>query len=127
MQMKKVLVPAILFIALLALGSTASYAGGTACFTWSCNQSTGACTFNASCSSASPYVLFYVIDYGDGSSAGPSGSPTSFSHTYSSGYDALVTLTISFFSDPSSDGATCYIHHHALPVGPQAPDQGTCQ
>ncbi|HSS50553.1 MAG TPA: hypothetical protein VLX28_16575 [Thermoanaerobaculia bacterium] len=124
--MKKVLVPVFLCMALLVFGSAASYAGGTACFDWSCDVSTYSCNFDASCSSASPYILFYVIDFGDGSSAGPSSSPY-FSHTYTSGYSASVTVTISFFSDPSYDSATCYDNYRVFPVGPQAPTSGRCQ
>jgi|1186.fasta_scaffold317825_1 hypothetical protein len=124
--MKKVLILSVLAVT-LCLVSAPAYAGGTACFDWSCNQSNGACTVNASCSTASPYIYKYSVDWGDGTYSGWSGDPT-FSHSYASGtYSPLITVQIIFFSDSGSDTASCYAAPYPFPIGPQAPGQGRCQ
>jgi len=82
----------------LALAPTASAAGGTACFDWSCPRQLPpvTCSFDASCSvpESGAYIWKYSWDFGDGSTSGLLGSPTT-SHAYGSGYSqAYVTLTV---------------------------------
>jgi hypothetical protein len=123
--MKKILILGAL-AALALLVSAPAHASGHACFTWSCDQSTGACSVDASCSSASPYVLYYTFNWGDGAVTGPTSTATQ-GHTFASGvYDSQITLTISFFSDPGYSSVTCWVWPHIYPVGPQTPSSGTC-
>lgn len=122
--MKKILLPLFAFVAVLCIASAPAHAG--ACFDWSCDQSTGACSFDASCSTASPYVYKYNFNWGDGSTTGLTGSAT-WNHTFTSGYDSNVTLTIIFFSGSGSHSVTCPVFHHIFPVGPQPPSGGRCQ
>ena len=112
------------FAAIVAFASSPAHAG--ACFDWSCNSSTRACTFDASCSTASPYVWKYDFAFGDGSDTGLTGNAQQ-NHTYSSGFDAEVNLTIYFFSGTGSASVTCDIATHILPFGPQPPFSGRCQ
>lgn len=115
-------------IALLAAGSLScllvtshAAASGTACYDWSCDSGTGQCTINAICSTASPYIWKYDIDFGDGNSTGLTGTAT-WNHSYASNvYDARVKVTIYYFSEPSSSSITCDINTRLLPVGPQLP------
>lgn len=115
----------VLLVALLALASPAE-AAGNACFTWDCDENI--CAFDASCSSADPYIWKYEMDFGDGTSTGLTGN-SSFNHTYtdSERYEATVTLKIHFFSTPESDSATCTISTQFFPVGgTNQPLSGTC-
>ena len=123
--MKKMFLMAAAFVAMLGMASAPAQAGP--CFDWSCDGSgTRACTFDASCSTASPYVYKYNFDFGDGATTGLSGSPF-HNHTYASGYDSNVTLTILFFSGSGSASVTCTVWTHVLPVGPQPVMSGRCQ
>lgn len=122
--MKKVLLPLFAFVALLCIASIPAQAA--ACFTWSCDHATGACTFNASCSTANPYVWKYNFDWGDGSSTGLVGSPNQ-SHTFSSGSDSRVTLYVHAFQEPVTQTVSCWVYHHPWQVSPPAPSSGTCQ
>lgn len=109
----------------LAVAAPAAHAGGTACYTWSCDKSTGVCTVNASCSTASPYVYKYEVEWGDGTSTGQSGSAVN-THTYGpTQYDALVTVRITFFSGTGTDTATCYIWPRVFPLF-FSPSSGSC-
>ncbi len=121
--MKKIGLMLAVFAAILCFNSAPAHAGPT--FTWSCNSGTGACSFDASGSTANPYVWKYNFDFGDGSGTGLTGNPTA-SHTFTSGYSSTVTLTIYFFSDPGSASVNCTVWHHLLPVSPQPPFSGQC-
>lgn len=121
--MKKVLLPLLAFVAVLCIASAPAQAG--ACFTWSCNHGTGACSFNASCSSANPHVWKYTFDWGDGSGTGLSGSAT-HNHTFTSGYDSTVTLYVYSFGEPSTQSVHCPVFHHSTPFSPQPPSSGSC-
>jgi hypothetical protein len=122
--MKKMFLMSVVFAGMLSLASAPAHAG--ACFDWFCDQSTGTCTFDASCSTASPSIYKYNFDFGDGTTTGLTGTAT-WSHTFTSGYDSNVSLTIIFFSGSGSATVTCPIWHHILPVGPQPPFAGRCQ
>jgi hypothetical protein len=124
--MKKILTFSVLAVTLCFI-SVPAHAGGTACFDWSCPQNNGACTVDASCSTASPYIYKYFIDWGDGTNTGFSGEP-SHSHTFAPGtYSSLITVEIIFFSDSGADTASCYAAPYPYPAGPQAPSGGRCQ
>jgi hypothetical protein len=113
------------FTAVAVFASVPAQAGP--CFDWSCSGTdTRACSFNASCSTASPYVWKYDFAFGDGSDTGLTGNANQ-NHSYASGYDANVTLTIYFFSGSGYASVTCDIPYHVLPFGPQPPFSGRCQ
>src|ERR1700681_1196564 len=114
----------LVFAAILVFASSPAHAG--ACYDWSCNSSTRACSFDASCSTASPYVWKYDFAFGDGSDTGLTGYAMQ-NHTYTSGFDAEVKLPIYFFSGTGSAPVTCDIAPHILPFGPQPPSSGRCQ
>lgn len=111
-------------IVLLLLATAAPAQAATSCFDWSCANLT--CTFNAACSSASPFVYKYLWDFGDGSGWGPTGN-SSLSHTYSASGPAnpVVSLTITYFSEPGATTTTCEITVRFV-VGPQYPLNGRC-
>lgn len=112
-----------MFVVLWLMSAPAQAA---ACFDWSCDWPSGSCSFNASCSTANPYVWKYTFYWGDGSDTGLTGSP-SWTHTYSSGYSSNVTLYVYAFSEPTTQSVTCTIWHHVTPWGPQPLPSGRCQ
>ena len=122
--MKKKFLMGAVFAAFLGIASApAAHAG--ACFDWSCDGSgSRACTFDASCSTLSPYVWKYNFDFGDGTGTGLTGTAV-WNHTYSSGYSSTVSLTVTSFSGSST--VNCTVWTHVLPVGPQPPMSGRCQ
>lgn len=122
MRSLKFLITFSFVVSLLALASPAE-AGGNACFTWQCGD--GLCQFDASCSTADPYVWKYRMDYGDGTSSGLTGNSTFF-HDYGSTFSAFPTLTIYFFTGSGEDSVTCEVFMNVIPVGPQPPSFGTC-
>lgn len=63
-----------------------------ACFTWSCNNSTRACTFNATCSAMPRNAGVYRWNFGDGATQNT--TSTSVSHTYGTSNIYTVTLTL---------------------------------
>lgn len=114
-----------LSVSVLAFASAQAAEAATACFDWSCTTS-GFCSFDASCSSASPYVWKYNFNFGDGSGTGLTGDPT-WDHDYTTSGPPYpsVTLTIYFFSEPSSQSVTCDIVARNV-VGPPLPQSGRC-
>ena len=116
-----------LSFALAILGSLAlaGAAHATACFTWSCNETTRACSFNTSCSSvpAGDSLTGYKLIYGDGSSTGTS-TTTSYSHTYGQN-SADVTLEVPSFGFTELQTIKCYITVRNV-VTPLLPTSGTC-
>lgn len=128
MSTKTTLLVSLLSLAAALVVALPADAAGNACFTWSCDGG-GYCVFDAGCSTASPYIWKYDMDFGDGTSTGLTGNST-FSHQYAGGVlEADVTLTIYFFSEPSSDSAGCNVNTRPPPVGPQPPPgyfEGTC-
>lgn len=117
----------MIFVLSLALCAGFVFTGAasaqTACFDWACGYAGGdfGCDFDATCSTASPYVWKYEFDYGDGTGSGLSGSPT-HSHEYADAtYESTVSLTIYYFSGSGSTTATCTINIHVPPVGPVPP------
>lgn len=123
--MKKIGLMLVVFAAILCFNSAPAQAGP--CFDWTCDGSgTRQCSFDASCSTASPYVWKYDFNFGDGSDTGLTGNATA-SHTFASGYSSTVTLTTYFFSGSGSASVSCTVWTHVLPVGPQPPMSGRCQ
>jgi hypothetical protein len=114
---------------LLACISATAANAATACFDWSCNESTGFCTIDASCSSASPYIWKYDFDFGDGTWTGLTGNKVQTHQYGSSVYEAVVTLRILYWSSPGQNTVACTIHTRLPVVGPQPPPsyfQGRC-
>lgn len=101
-----------------------AYAAADACFTWSCNSS-GDCDFDASCSSATPFIWKYSWTWGDGTSTGLTGNSTP-SHDYGTSGPAYpyVTLKIYPWSD-ETDQVTCQIVARNV-FSPPLPQSGTC-
>jgi hypothetical protein len=116
-------------VALFTSMSTTAVHAATACFDWSCNESSGLCTIDASCSSASPYIWKYQFDFGDGTATGLTGNKVQYHQYGSSVYEATVTLRILYFGDPGENAVACTINTRLFPVGPQPPPsvfQGRC-
>jgi hypothetical protein len=106
----------LLVITLFAACAVPAYSA-TACFDWSCNT-TGLCTIDAGCSSASPFIWKYDFAFGDGTSTGLTGVSVQ-SHQYGSSiYEAYVTLRIMYWSDPGVNTITCSINTRMPVVGP---------
>lgn len=121
--MRKVMIVLVFFLVSAAFGSPV--AADTACFDWSCNESTRTCTFDFSCSSASPFIWKYAFDFGDGTSTGLTGA-TFYTHQYSSGvFFPVVTLSIMPWSDNGMTEASCQIVVKN-PFGPPLPTSGRC-
>lgn len=97
--------------------------GATACYDWSCIM--GGCDFDASCSSASPFIWRYSFDYGDGSSSGLTSNPVQY-HGYSESQgQKTVELVILYWSEPGETSASCAIDI-GYTAGPQFPIEGRC-
>lgn len=124
--MKKSLMILGVLATLTVLGSAQAAQAATACFDWDCTAGAGYCTFDASCSSATPYVWKYNFNWGDGTSTGLTGSATQ-THDYTGTGPAYptVTLTIYFFDAPSSKTVSCDIVARNV-VGPPLPLYGRC-
>jgi hypothetical protein len=113
------------FTAILVFARVPAHAGP--CFDWSCSGTASrACTFDASCSTASPFVYGYDFNFGDGSDTSLTGNAM-WSHSYSSGYDATVSLTIYFWSGSSRASVSCDVIYDTLPFSPKPPSSGRCQ
>jgi hypothetical protein len=106
---------------LLLVAVTIPAQAGTACFDWSCG---GSCSFNAGCSSASPFIWLISWDFGDGSGANGTYTP---SHSYSTPTYAYptVTLTIVYADPPYTTKTSCQIVA-ANVFGPPLPMNGRC-
>jgi hypothetical protein len=111
----------VLFGSLVLAGA----ARATACFTWSCNETTRVCSFNTSCSSvpAGDSLTGYKLTYGDGSSTGTS-MTTSYSHNYGQN-SADVTLEVPSFGFTELQTIKCYITVRNV-VTPLLSTSGTC-
>jgi subtilisin family serine protease len=76
-----------------------------ACLTWSCNTSTFTCSFDVTCTRM-PFELGYVnLDFGDGQSY--YGGQTTFTHTYATGGDHNISMTLLPWQALSDATATC--------------------
>lgn len=118
---------ALLALVGLAFLSVGAQAQGTACFDWSCDSSTGQCSFDSGCSTIqSPGFLWrYSWDFGDGSGTALTGSDT-INHTYSGGcfYPDVKLTVIPFNTDPFD--VQCEIVVWEC-VGPPQGTSGRCQ
>lgn len=126
--MKKSLLILSILVFAMTFGGAQAASAATACFDWDCTAGGGACTFDASCSSATPYIWKYEFsDWGDGSAGtGLSGNAT-HNHNYGSTGPAypVVTLKIYFFDDPSVKQVSCDIVTRNV-VSPPLPLSGRC-
>lgn len=126
--MKKSLWMLSIFGFVAVFGGAQAAQAATACFDWDCTAGGGYCTFNASCSSATPYVWKYNFSsWGDGTAGtGLTGNPTQV-HNYGSTGPAYptVTMTIYFFDAPYSKTVSCDIVTRNV-VGPPLPLYGRC-
>jgi hypothetical protein len=124
MKGSKVAVLGFLFLIFLSVNA---HAANVACFDWSCNSTTGVCSFNSGCSQiASPgYLWRYSWDFGDGNTALTGSSTTSNTYATGSGcYYPKVKLTvIPFNTDPFS--VECEIVVWEC-VGPAQGTSGRC-
>lgn len=116
----------ILAALLFTLGAAAAASADTACFDWACDDATGTCTFDLSCSSADPFIWKKVLSFGDGTSTGPVGGNV-FYHTYSLPTYAhpTVSLTIYPWSDNGSTATSCEIVVRNY-FGPPLATSGRC-
>lgn len=113
----------MLFAIVGCLASAAPAAAATSCFDWSCVL--GGCDFDASCSSASPFIWRYSFDYGDGSGSGLTSNPVQ-QHDYANNQgQETVTLYILYWSEPGETAAQCTIDI-GYTVGPIEPLTGRC-
>lgn len=119
--MKRIGMGSMFVLGLFVLAGTA-WATDDACYTWSCNESTHVCSFNASCSTISSSLFRYHWNFGDGSSQ-DTGVAT-ISHTYSTPYPS-VTLTLWFLNANSVSTSNCGIVAWNN-VSPTQPTSGTC-
>lgn len=124
--MKKSTLALSLLTLLISFGSAGAAQAATACFDWDCTAGGGYCTFDASCSSASPYIWRYKFEWGDGTSTGLTSDPT-WDHDYTPSGPPYpeVKLTIYFFDEPTSKSVTCDIVARNV-VGPPLPLYGRC-
>jgi len=121
--MKRIVVlTSILFC--LALLAPAAQADTHVCFDWSCNSTTKQCTFDASCSSASPFIWKYDFDWGDGSSTGLTGNPNQ-THSYPSTPYPVVELTVYPWGD-DVQSHSCQITVYNV-FSPPLPTSGRCE
>ncbi|MFL6235752.1 MAG: hypothetical protein ACJ76N_21660 [Thermoanaerobaculia bacterium] len=113
-------------LAILGWLTLAGAAHATACFTWSCNETTRVCSFNTSCSSiqAGDSLTGYKLTYGDGTSTGTS-TTTSYSHTYSQNSADVTLEVVSAAGFTELQTIKCYLTIHNV-IGPPLPTSGTC-
>jgi len=122
MKSKYVLPVLVLLAVVLFWTAPAQASNEDACFTFDCSGSV--CDFDASCSSASPYIWKYSFDFGDGTGTGLTGTAA---HTHE--YDPICYpyVELSVYTFDGSDTVGCYVHtgYPGCP-GPAQPQSGTC-
>jgi hypothetical protein len=108
-------------LAVLAFSGTA-HATNTACYDWSCNDSTHVCSFDASCSTITTGSLYqYHWDFGDGTYDNTTTATTT--HTSSIAYPT-VTLTVLVLSGSDAEkGCEIVVWNQ---VGPPLATYGRC-
>lgn len=117
--------PVVFALSIGFLGLAAGQAeAATACFDWSCDDSTYLCTFDASCSVGLPYIWKYNFFFGDGNSSGLIGSSTT-QHQYAWGdpHPDVKLLIVPQWEDVTE--VTCEILIYNI-VGPPLPTSGRC-
>jgi len=119
--MKRIATGLMFVLGLIVLAGSAR-ATDDACYTWSCNESTHVCSFNASCSTITSNLYRYYWDFGDGSTQ-DTGVAT-ITHTYSTPYPS-VTLTLWFLNANPVSTSNCGIVVWNN-ISPVQPTSGTC-
>jgi hypothetical protein len=124
-MMKKV---ALLSLAVLALSTVPLFAAAPACYTFDCTAGQ-TCTFNASCSTATPIWRVWY-DFGDGTTSGHVSNTATVSHTYATRAQGgppfpSVKLTVIPWVGPIIS-VTCQMPVN-WPFGPPPLPTGTCQ
>jgi len=94
----------------------------TACYTRVCNDSTYACSFDASCSTWTGNLWRFRWDFGDGSGFYFTGSAT-INHTYSMPYPDVELMVIPLSEEPASVSCGIVVFNN---VGPPLPTEGEC-
>lgn len=96
------------------------------CFTWSCSSSNlGECSFDASCSSAKPYIWKYHWTWDDGTTSGWVADPTP-THDYGSTGLPYPDVTLKIYPwGGTIEEVTCQVVVRNV-VGPPQPMSGTC-
>lgn len=119
--MKKLVLLAAICVCLVAPTAL----GATACVDWSCIM--GVCDFDASCSSASPFIWKYAYDFGDGNGTvtGSSTLQYTYPHFPSGPWTVPGQMTIIYWSEPTETSVSCNFQI-GYTAGPQAPLTGRC-
>ncbi len=117
----------LVFLALLVVAAVPALSANDPCFDISCNS--GSCTFDPSCSTATPFIWKVKWDFGDGTGTALTG-PSSQTHTYSiQNCFADVTLTVYPWSN-EIESITCQVIHTTCLFGPagehRQPTVGRC-
>jgi hypothetical protein len=123
MKAVRMLVCSMLFLGIFFAAGAAE--AQVACFNWDCDDSTGFCEFDASCTQNPGNLWRYRWDFGDGSGYTFTGSAT-ISHQYSSAscFYPIVELTVIDYNiDPFS--TDCQIVQRQC-VGPAQGTSGQC-
>lgn len=109
-----------------AVGMVAAPAeGATACFDWSCDESTLLCDFDTSCSTGQPYIWKFHFTWGDGTQSNYS-AVTSWQHQYTSSdaYPHVRLLVVPW--GESMTEVTCQITVYNQIGPPVLPTEGRC-
>lgn len=123
MQKRWILVLAVGFAALLA-PAVAHAGSATACFDWNCVA--GTCTFDGSCSSATPYIWKYNWTFGDGTGTGLT-SQSDPTHVYTACWPTVQLLVANFEGDYDTVSCEISTEYGGCPGPPHGATSGRCQ
>jgi hypothetical protein len=110
------------FAGCFLLMAVASRAGATtACFDWSCNDTTHVCSFDASCSSWTGNLFGTSWDFGDGNTAFVTGLTTT--HSYSTPYPTVQLTVVPLSTGTASVSCGIVVWNN---IGPPRATSGRC-
>ena len=125
MTLRKITASTVTALLWLAFTAPAEAAVPAACFEWTCNANTGACEFDATCSSETP--VDYRWTWGDGSPRESILQDPRANHTYGSTVAfTYVTLSVGYLFIGYYD-VTCLVQVRSIIGPPQQYFSGTCQ
>ena len=103
--------------------SSTSYAFNEPCFDFACDSATQVCSFDPSCSVATPFIWKVSWDWGDGTGT-PLTGPGVLNHTFPEGGDCFsyVTLTVFPWSN-EVESVTCEVIHERCSFWPSMEDK----